>query len=154
MNTALPFPLLLGCFQFRAGVTEVHLFVQQIFTEGPCVPRQCSRCLGRRQRLGSALVGICGITPPHPVGTCESEGDKRPTEHRVKRDRRAGAGDGECWRVRVEGSSARQCGHSTETSFTKGQSIETTSEWSFFLITKVISNRWLLQEITHTQNMH
>ena len=33
----------------RAGVTKVHLFDQQISTEGPCVPRQCSRCLGVNQ---------------------------------------------------------------------------------------------------------
>lgn len=34
---------------FRAGVTKVHLFDEQISTEGPCVPRQCSRCLGVNQ---------------------------------------------------------------------------------------------------------
>lgn len=43
---------LLGVLQVlvsRAGVTKVHLFDQQISTEGPCVPRQCSRCLGVNQ---------------------------------------------------------------------------------------------------------
>lgn len=42
---------------------------------------------------------------------------------------------GECW-GRQGGSSARQCGHSIETSFIKGKSVKTTSEGSFVLIPK------------------
>lgn len=91
--------------------------------------------VGWRQGLGSALLWTWCLTPPRSCWNSWSEGGKchssewKETVY-VHEVRYLGGGRG-------QGNSPRQCGHPTGAFFTNWKPIETASEWSLFLITKV-----------------
>ena len=146
----------LGCFQlgFRAAITKVHLFVQEIFTEGPCVPRQCSRCLGVNQWGEDQDWGLpwWGHSAWHPrvlAGTYSQKVLSATQNSEWKETESLGAWGEVCWGV--EGG-REQC----QTVWSPHWSLfdKTKTHWNcFWMVTSpdYQSNRWL-SEVTHMEH--